>query len=564
MLIRKIGIVSRTYRHMNRYRQIITVLFKYGFGDLVDRLHVGQYLEIGMQMVSRKRRERVEKLTRSERLRMALEELGPTFVKMGQILSSRPDLIPVEFIEELSKLQDSVPPFPFSQVREIIEAELTSPIDEIFQKFEETPLAAASIGQVHRAQLKNGDDVIVKVQRPGIRAIIEVDLEILLHLATLIERHIEEWEIHRPTRIVEEFASSLAKEIDYTIEASNAERFARQFTGNSSVYVPRIFMETTTKQVLTMEFIDGIKASEIDKLDNAGLDRSIIASRGADLILEQVFKHGFFHADPHPGNVFIMPDNVICYLDFGMMGRVDRYAREHFADIVYGYVRRDESKIADAILKVVEWDKEPDRRVLERDISDFVESYLYKSLKDFHIADILQKLLELITTHGLRLPPDIFLMIKAMAQVEGLGLVLDPDFDMTERAAPFIKHIKLARLSPKRVVGDFLESGGDLVQLLKDIPGELRTILKQLRQGKASVIFEHRGLENLISGLDRSSNRIASSLIISSLIIGSSLIITTKIGPFLFGFPILGLAGFSIAGIFGIGLLISILRSGRM
>ncbi|MBW2630393.1 MAG: AarF/ABC1/UbiB kinase family protein [Deltaproteobacteria bacterium] len=564
MLIRKIGIVSRTYRHMNRYRQIITVLFKYGFGDLVDRLHVGQYLEIGMQMVSRKRRERVEKLTRSERLRMALEELGPTFVKMGQILSSRPDLIPVEFIEELSKLQDSVPPFPFSQVREIIEAELTSPIDGIFQRFEETPLAAASIGQVHRAQLKDGEDVIVKVQRPGIRTTIEVDLEILLHLAILIERHIEEWEIHRPTRIVEEFARSLEKEIDYTIEASNAERFARQFIGNSSVYVPRIFMETTTKQVLTMEFINGIKASEIDKLDNDGLDRNIIASRGADLILEQVFKHGFFHADPHPGNVFIMPDNVICYLDFGMMGRVDRYAREHFADIVYGYVRRDESKIADAILKVVEWDIEPDRRILERDISDFVESYLYKPLKELHIGDIFQKLLELIINHGLRLPADIFLMIKAMAQVEGLGLVLDPDFDMTQRATPFIKHIKLERLSPKRVVGDFFESGGDLVQLLKDIPGELRTILKQLRQGKASIVFEHRGLENVISGLDRSSNRIASSLIISSLIIGSSLIIRTKIGPFLFGFPILGLAGFSIAGIFGIGLLISILRSGRM
>jgi len=564
MLIRKIGIVSRTYRHMNRYRQIITVLFKYGFGDLVDRLHVGQYLEIGMQMVSKKRRERVEKLTRSERLRMALEELGPTFVKMGQILSSRPDLIPLEFIEELSKLQDSVPPFPFSQVREIIEAELTSPIDEIFQKFEETPLAAASIGQVHRAQLKTGEDVIVKVQRPGIRATIEVDLEILLHLATLIERHIEEWEIHRPTRVVEEFASSLEKEIDYTIEASNAERFARQFIGNSSVYVPRIFMETTTKQVLTMEFIDAIKVSEIDKLDNEGLDRSIIASRGADLILEQVFKHGFFHADPHPGNVFIMPDNVICYLDFGMMGRVDRYAREHFADVVYGYVRRDESKIADAVLKVVEWDREPDRRVLERDIGDFVELYLYKPLKELRIGDIFQKLLELITTHGLRLPPDIFLMIKAMAQVEGLGLVLDPDFDMTERAAPFIKRIKLERLSPKRVVDDFFESGGDLVQLLKDIPGELRTILKQLRQGKASIIFEHRGLENVISGLDRSSNRIASSLIISSLIVGSSLIIRTQIGPFLFGFPILGLVGFSIAGIFGIGLLISILRSGRM
>ncbi|MBW2545609.1 MAG: AarF/ABC1/UbiB kinase family protein, partial [Deltaproteobacteria bacterium] len=285
---------------------------------------------------------------------------------------------------------------------------------------------------------------------------------------------------------------------------------------------------------------------------------------GADLILEQVFKHGFFHADPHPGNVFIMPDNVICYLDFGMMGRVDRYARENFADIVYGYVRRDESKIADAILKAVEWDREPDRRVLERDISDFIEAYLYKPLKELHVEDIFQKLLELITTHGLRLPADIFLMIKAMAQVEGLGLVLNPDFDMTRRAAPFIKRIKLERLSPKRVVGDFFESGGDIVQLLKDIPEELRTILKQLRQGKARIVFEHRGLENVISGLDRSSNRIASSLIISSLIIGSSLVIRTEMGPFLFGFPILGVVGFSIAGIFGIGLLISILRSGRM
>ena len=235
MLLCKIGIVSRTYRHANRYRQILTVLFKYGFGDLIDRLKVAQYLEIGMQMVSRKRRERVEKLTKSERVRMALEELGPTFVKMGQILSTRPDLIPVEFIRELSKLQDRVPPFPFSQVEEIIETEIKSPIEKIFEKFDEVPLAAASIGQVHWARLKSGEDVIVKVQRPGVQMTIEVDLEILLHLATLMERHVEDLEIHRPTKIVEEFSRTLEKEIDYTIEASNAERFARQFVGNSSV-----------------------------------------------------------------------------------------------------------------------------------------------------------------------------------------------------------------------------------------------------------------------------------------------------------------------------------------
>ena len=564
MLVRKIGFVSRTYRHVNRYRQILTILFRYGFGDLIDQLNVGQYIEIGMQMVSRKRRENIEKLTRAERVRMALEELGPTFVKMGQILSSRPDLIPVEFIKELSKLQDSVPSFPFPQVKAIVETELKTSIGDVFQKVEEVPLAAASIGQVHLARLKNGEDVIVKVQRPNIRATIEVDLEIMLHLAVLIEKHVEEWGVHHPTRIVEEFSRSLEREINYATEASNTERFARQFIGNSMVYVPRIFREASTARILTMEYIDGIKASDIEQLDREGLDRKIIAARGADLILEQIFKYGFFHADPHPGNIFILPDNVICYLDFGMMGRVDRYAREEFADIVYGYVSRDESKIASALLKIVEWDKEPDRRALEKDIADFVESYLYKPLKELRVGDILQQLLELITHHQLRLPPDIFLMVKASAQVEGLGVVLDPDFDMTEKAAPFIRRLKLERLSPKRVVDDFLDSGGELIQLLKEIPEELRDILKQVRQGKASIGFEHKGLESVIFGLDRSSNKIAFALVVASLIIGSSLIIRGNLGPFLFGFPVLGVAGFSIAGVFGIWLIISILRSGRM
>ncbi|MCD6153071.1 MAG: phosphotransferase [Syntrophobacterales bacterium] len=564
MFVRKIGFISRTYRHINRYRQILSILFKYGFGDLIDQLNVGQYIEIGMQMVSRKRRENVEKLTRTERVRMALEELGPTFVKLGQILSSRPDLVPVEFIQELSKLQDKVPSFPFAQVKEIVEAELQIPLEDMYKEFNETPLAAASIGQVHRGRLKSGEDVIVKVQRPGIHATIEVDLEIMLHLAILIEKHVEEWGVHKPTRIVEEFSRSLGREINYTIEASNAERFARQFTGNSSVYVPRIFGEASTRRILTMEYIDGIKASEIGKLDKGGFDRKIIASRGADLILEQVFEYGFFHGDPHPGNIFILPGNVVCYLDFGMMGRVDRRAREDFADIVYAYVSRDESKIVDALLRVVEWDKEPDRRALEKDLGDFVESYLYKSLKELRIEDILYQILELITHHQLRLPPDMFLMVKALTQVEGLGLVLDPDFDMTEKATPYIKRLKLKRLSPKRIIGDFLDSGGDLVQLIKEIPGELRDITKQIKQGKIKIEFEHRGLENLVFEMDRSSNRVAFALVVASLVIGSSLIIRSDLGPFIFGFPMLGLVGFSIAGIFGIWLLISILRSRRM
>jgi ubiquinone biosynthesis protein len=294
--IRKIGVIGRTYRHLNRYRQILTVFFKYGFGDLVDVLKIEHYLEIGLQMISRKQRRQIEKLTRAERVRMVLEELGPTFVKCGQILSTRPDLIPVEFIDELSKLQDHVPFFPYDSVRQIIESELHRPLEDIFRTFDIQPLAAASIGQVHRAELKDGKDVAVKVQRPHIRKTIEVDLEIMLHLASLMERHLEEFQVSRPARIVQEFARTLEKEIDYTIEASHMERFARQFADNSTVYVPEVFRDTSTGRVLTMEYIDGVKVSEIDRIDQEGLDRKIITARGADLILTQIFDHGFFHA----------------------------------------------------------------------------------------------------------------------------------------------------------------------------------------------------------------------------------------------------------------------------
>ena len=402
MLIRKMGSVSRTYRHLNRYRQILTIFFKYGFGDLLNRIHVGQYLETGMQMISRSRRERMEKLTRFERIRMAVEELGPTFVKLAQVLSTRPDLIPSEFVDELAKLQDQVPSFPFLQVKEIVEAELNAPLEAKFPQFEEKPLAAASIGQVHRARLPSGEEVVVKVQRPRIRKTIEADLEILYHLATLIERHIEEWGIQRPTRIVEEFARTMEKEIDYAIEAAHAERFARQFMGNPALRVPRIYREFSTARVLTMEYIQGIKVSEISTLQKEGLDRKVIAASGADLILKQIFQFGFFHADPHPGNIFILPDNVICYLDFGMMGSVDRQGREDFADIVFGYLRRDESRIVQALLKIVEWEAEPNRRHLEKDIADFLEIYRFQSLKELQVSGLLKQLIELLTRHRLR------------------------------------------------------------------------------------------------------------------------------------------------------------------
>ncbi|MDJ0668985.1 MAG: AarF/UbiB family protein, partial [Desulfobacterales bacterium] len=259
--IRKIGVIGRTYRHLTRYRQILAVFFRYGFGDLVDLLKIDQYIEIGLQMISRNRRERLEKLSRPERVRLALEELGPTYVKLGQVLSTRPDLIPVDFITELAKLQDEVPPFDVAEVERIVTAELGAAPDEVFASFDRTPLASASIGQVHRATLPDGENVAVKVQRPGIKRIIEVDLEIMLHMATLMERHIEEIAFFRPVKIVEEFAKALEREIDYSFEAVNMERMAGQFLSDRTVYIPKVYRDFTTERVLTAEFIDGIKIS---------------------------------------------------------------------------------------------------------------------------------------------------------------------------------------------------------------------------------------------------------------------------------------------------------------
>jgi ubiquinone biosynthesis protein len=560
MRIHKIGMIPRTYRNLDRYRQILAILFKYGFDSMLDRINLGSYFETGLQIISRNRREQVEGLTDYERLRMAFVELGPTFIKMGQILSTRPDLVPLDLIRELTKLQDNVPPFPIAQVKEILEQELRSPMDKFFARFDEIPLAAASIGQVHRAQLITGEEVIVKVQRPGIKKTIEVDLEILYHMAILMERHMGEARIYQPTKIVDEFARSIEKEINYEIEAQHAERFARQFSKNKFIYVPKIFSLTTTERVLTMEYVDGIKISDVGLLEHSGLDCKIIASRGADLTFEQLFKHGFFHADPHPGNICILPGNVICYLDFGMMDNIDKRSMDIFTDIITGYVNRDKAVVADAAMRIVECDEYPDRRALEGDIESFIDRYLYKSLKDMHLGDILRDFLQLFARHHLRLPPDIFFMIKAMSEVEGIGLILDPDFDIVTKVAPYIKNIQMERIHPGRFIDDFLTLSSRLRQFTLD----LYDLLKQLKLGKGKVRIEHTGLDPLIFGINRSSNRIAFSLIIASLIIGSSLIITTYTGPSISGLPFLGFLGYTFAFILGMWLLISIWRSGKL
>ena len=495
--IRKIGVVGRTYRHLNRYREILGVLFKYGFGDIVETLKIEQYIEVGLQMISKKRREQIEKLSRAERVRMAVEELGPTFIKLGQILSTRPDLVPLEYARELSKLQDHVPPFPYEEVEAIITRELGQSPGELFEHFESEPLAAASIGQVHRARPADGDEVVVKVQRPGIRKIVEVDLEILLHLASLMERHVEEMEVQRPTRIVEEFARSLEKEIDYTIEAYHTERFSRQFMGDPSIYVPKVYRDLNSSRVLTTEYVDGIKVSDIEALKKSGCDLRTLAENGANLVMKQIFMHGFFHADPHPGNIFILPNHVICFLDFGMMGRIRQNEREDFTDFVTSLAGRNERKITESVLKLTLHDTEPDRDKLERDLMDLLEEEVYGKQGKLEMGRLFQKLIETVSGHGLTIKPDLYMMMKALGTIEGISKMLDPEFNILKQAEPFVRRIQEERLNPKRIAGDMLEIGMELIALGREVPGEVRSILKQAREGRIRIEFMHSGLEPL-------------------------------------------------------------------
>jgi len=562
--IRKIGVIGRTYRHLNRYRQILAVLFRYGFGDIIELLKIEQYIEIGLQMISRKRRERVEKLTRAERMRMAFEELGPTYVKLGQVLSTRPDLIPVDLTQELSKLQDEVPPFPFSDAKKIIESELGLLSEDIFEFLHEIPVASASIGQVHRARLKDGEDVAIKVQRPGIRKTIEVDLEIMLHLATLMERHVEEISLHRPVKIVEEFARTLEKEIDYTIEASNMERIGRQFLNDSTIYIPKVFRDLTTSHVLTMEYIEGIKVSEINLIEEAGLDRKIITARGADIYLKQIFDHGFFHADPHPGNIFVLPGNIVCLLDFGMTGFVDRQTREDFVELIESVVVRSETKATQILLRITNWDDQPDVRLLERDVADFMGEHLYKPLKDIKIGKILQHLLETTSRHRLRIPPNIFLMMKALSTIESVAVSLDPEFDMIEHVAPFAKRIRLNMFSPQRMTGELMGIAAESLQFIRQFPKDMLEITRLMKNQKLGIKLEHQGLDTMLSTHDRVSNRISFSIIIAALIIGSALILASAIPPLFYGVSLLGIIGFFAAAFMGLWLLISMMRKGKL
>ncbi|MCH7872317.1 MAG: AarF/ABC1/UbiB kinase family protein [Planctomycetes bacterium] len=566
MAIRKIGIASRTYRHVNRYRQILTVLMRYGFDDLVDRLRIGQYLEIGLQLITRNRREQVESLTTAERLRMVFEELGPTFIKLGQVLSTRPDLIPPAFADELAKLQQQVPAFPFEKAREIIESDLGRPIAEVFEHIEEEAIAAGSIGQVHKATLRGGEQVVIKVQRPNIQRTIEIDLEILLHLAMLVEKHLEGWKAYRPSRIVDEFSRIIEMELDFTVEASHLERFAGQFHDDPTIYVPKVYREWTSQRVITLEYLDVVPVTDVDALVSNGYNPNRIAERGTQLMLKQIFVHGFFHADPHPGNIFVLPGDVICLLDFGMMGRIDRQRREGFADLIFALGVRDPVRATTALLRVTEQDDEADvdLRHLETDVAGFIDLHVAAEIADLDFGKMLHGLLGLVARHHLLIPAEMVAMLKAASTVERLAAELDPKLNMIAAARPYVRRLRLDRIRPTRVLREMMESGGDLVQFVREIPNGVRDVLNLAKRGGLKINFQHRGLDKLMEVNERIANRVSFAIVVGALIMGSSLIVHSKIPPYWHGIPIIGLVGYIGAGVLGMLLLVAIIRHGRL
>jgi len=562
--LKKISATGFTYRHFARYRQILTVLFKYGFETILGPFQVEKYLESCFQLVSKKRRDLVSTCTRAERVRMALEELGPTFIKLGQAISMRPDFISIDLIGELAKLQDTVLPCSFSEIQEVIEAEFEKPLAEIFETIERVPIASASIGQVHKARLFDGREAAIKICRPGVEKLVAVDLGIIYHLASLMEKNVEEITFIRPTAIVEEFGRTISKELDYNVEAGHMERFAENFRDDPAIRIPAVYREFTTRRVLTMEFISGIKVSEIEDLDRAGVDKKAVTSRGAEVVLRQIFEHGFFHADPHAGNIFILPDDVIAFLDFGMVGRVDQQSREDFVDLIDTVIRHNVQGATRQLLKITLWDKKPDTRQLEKDVADFISRHLYNSLKDLDLHELVRDLIYLMGRYRLRISPDIFLMMKSLATIEGIARQLDPDFDMIDQAAPFVQQVKMAKLTPHRMAEDLLTFSGELISFLKRFPADMLDISRLIRENKLSLNLDEQSLRRVERNRDKSANRIAVAIITAALVIGSAVVAGARIPPLIHGISLFGLSGLAVAAFLGIWLLMAVITRGRL
>jgi len=553
--------LEQRYKQIVRYREIVQVLARHGFGNLIDQLELVPYLSLPRRLF--RKATAGPPLTAPERMRLAIEELGPTFIKLGQILSTRPDLIPPPYIAQLVRLQDTVPPAPWELVREQLEQELDGSLDKCFVSFEVEPMAAASLGQVHRATLPGGEEVVVKVQRPAIEETIEVDLEILFDLAHLIQERTALGEIYDLVEIVEEFAFTLRNEMDYRREGHNADRFRRNFADEPALYIPKVYWDYTTQRVLTLERISGIKVDDIAALDMAGVDRHQVARNAARIIIKEVLEDGFFHADPHPGNFFVMDGAVIGAMDFGMVGHLDQRDRENLVRLYIVSVQLDTEGIVEQLIRMGAARHDVDRVGLQRDIGRLLTRYHGLPLKEIRARQVVEEVMPIAFRHHLRLPSRLWLLGKTLAMMEGVGLQLDPDFDIFAVSQPYVRKFLWQTVSPQSWGKRLLKSSEDWGELLADLPRRLPRLVDQLEEGDLQLTLRIREIEAFLVRLDRVGNRLALSVLLAAFIVSLALLIPSFLGGqqgWVFWLIVLG---FALVSVLGLWLLLSILRSGR-
>jgi len=540
--------IPRSFRHLNRYREILFILIKYGLNNFFGRT---KYL--GYWFTPSKRKEsfdgKYKKKSLYERIRLALEELGPTFVKFGQLLSNRPDILPLALIEELEKLQKDVAPFSFDEVEKIINEEYNGNSADFFAKIEPNPLASGSIAQVHVATLVSGEKVVLKIQRPGIARLIETDVEIMQYMARVVQKKFPELESIDAQAILKEFKSSIRREIDFNQEMANIERFQNNFKKSKDIYIPKLYKDLSSRKILVMEFIEGHSINDLFSDKHPNLDPKKIAEKGASFVLTQIFTHGFFHADPHPGNILILDDARICFIDYGMTGTLPYQYRLFLSDFIFGFIVQDTSLIIRVLKKFIKEDSLTDINELELRVSELVDEFTYLPLNKIDAAEVLSKVMGLLVHFKLDLPPVVYMLLKTMVTIEGVARKLDPDFNITEYVKPFAKKLLRSKIDPREFIKKNYSKITDLATYALDFPAVAYEITQKINEGKIKLNIEHKGLAPFIENAQRNNSRLALAIIVAAIFISSSMLVMAKIPPFWHGFSLLGVIGYALGAL---------------
>lgn len=554
---------NKTVRNINRISEVINILVKYSFEDIVANTALRNFVSAKKQVTGMAGEKRFFEYTRWERIKMVIEELGTTAIKLAQFLSNRPDILPEELITEFKKLQSNVSPYSSKKAIEIIEREINRPIDSIFSYFDHYTIGSASIGQVHRAKLRTGEDVVVKVQRPGAEKRVKTDLILLREFVKLTENYFKDYGILNPLEIVDTFEESMLKELDYHTETRNTLQFKSLYHNVKFLKVPKPYREYSSSKVLVLEFISGCTITDLKQLSDWGLDRKTIARRGLHIYLTQIFKFGLFHADPHPGNIMVFPNGIISLIDYGMIGKLTKKQRYYFTGILFSLVQMDSKRMAEYFRKLSNNREILNMSDFENDLQELIDDFVVFDVEHLGMRMMVIRLQRIIYKHKLQVSGSIFLLLRALAILEGVGRVLDPDIEVLDLIKPYVKKIIKEQYSATKIKSDIRFAGSQLATLLYEAPLELSYILKKIRTGEIHANFTIQGYEFLLRRIDTSVNKIVFSIIIAALLLASSVIFIAQPDEMLtiLGFPVASIIGFGIAFIIAIWLLLYTIRN---